>query len=640
VDSYKIAVSIVLANGVSSVLNTISQQMLGLNTTVGQVNNNFARMAQVIGGVAAVMGGVEIFRGMAGLVEHGSEVNHQLELMKVQGMEVKEINDSMAASMKTVGDVMTTTLSGNLQHVRELRYAFGDTDTALKYLDAVSKANSVLNSVKGGSSDQVWELVKSLEMKGLTADPDSFMSYVDTMTKATVASGGKVTPQQFMSAFKYGRTSMFGWDETFVGQYLPRLIQSMSSGSGGGGGSGSGGPGNALMSAFAKVVQGQMPKKAAEEFERMGLASNVRPIKGSSESLTDGIAGRDQFMANPYEWVQKTLMPALAAHGITEQNDITEEVSKLFPVRTASQIIGEMALFGSAREGENSPFEKDARLARGASGTGSYDELIKKDPTTVMQAFHAQLKSLFETLGSPIAAQATEWMVKLNGAIATMGQFAGAHPEGIKVAVDALAGLATGLVVAGIVALGAAIAGLVGVAGGIAAAAAGLATIAALNWSSIAAGLDSFNAIPIKLADAMNSVNAAVASELIYLGTTLINGIKEAVSSVVAAVPGIFSAIGTAIVNALKSAVGAVGGFLGFGGSGGATPQKQNYNAAPPAPGGAGGDRHAAVYLDGKKVGALITRQIAQRASRPLEGSSYFDNTWHSPASDTAWSMG
>jgi hypothetical protein len=123
------------------------------------------------------------------------------------------------------------------------------------------------------------------------------------------------------------------------------------------------------MSAFAKVVQGQMPRKAAAEWAAMGLApGGVSPIEGGSQSIVGEISSKDLFTKNPYESVQKTLMPALAAHGITDQNAIIEEISKMFPVRTASQIISEMALQGRYHEGMNSPFEKDIRIQKGAMG--------------------------------------------------------------------------------------------------------------------------------------------------------------------------------------------------------------------------------------------------------------------------------
>jgi hypothetical protein len=484
-DAYKIGVSIILNNSMTPGLTAITAQLLGMNNTVNLLNGNLARLK--LAGAAGILGGVMIFKGMAKLAEHGAEVNHQLELMKIAGMTNGEIQASMAQSMKTSGNVMTTTLSENLAHVRELRYAFGDTSKAMEHLDTVSKANSVLNSIKGGGHDQVWELVKALENKGLTADPKSFESYINTMTKVTEATGGKVTPANFMSTFKYGRTAMLGWDEDFIGGALPRSIQSMTTGGGGAGGGG--GPGNALMSAFAKVVQGQMPKNAAEEFDRMGLApGGAQHIKGSSDAqVAGGIAGRDQFIANPYEWVQRTLMPALAAKGVTSQNDIIAQISKMFPVRTASQLIGEYALQGRFHEGENSPFEKDIGQSKGAMDLSmSFPELMKNDYPTVMKAFHQQFKLLLEVLGMPLVAPGgpvLRAMAGITSAINAMSQFATAHPEGMAAALSVLASGAVALLVGGIVALGAAVLAVGGVPAVLIALAAGIAAFAFLGKS-------------------------------------------------------------------------------------------------------------------------------------------------------------
>ena len=256
------------------------------------------------------------------------------------------------------------------------------------------------------------------------------------MTRVVQASGGRVTPEMFFSTFKYGRTATLGWDEQFIGGALPRLIEEYAAG-GGGGGSGNGGPGNALMSAFAKVVQGQMPKKAAEEWQRMGLTpGGISPIEGSSETMINGgISSSVLFQKNPYEWTQKVLMPALAAHGITDQNAIIQEISQLFPVRTASDVIAKMGLQGRFHEGANSPFEKDIRLNQGAMGLPAFDDLIKNDYPMILEAFHTQWKNLLETLGSPLMAPGGPVIQAMAGVTQAMGSLAavaGRNTEGIK----------------------------------------------------------------------------------------------------------------------------------------------------------------------------------------------------------------
>ena len=66
-----------------------------------------------------------------------------------------------------------------------------------------------------------------------------------------------------------------------------------------------------------------------------------------------------------------------------------------------SQIVTEMALQGRHVLGEQSPFEKDAKLQREAfNARMSYDELIKNDYATMMTAFHAQWKTFGEVVAN------------------------------------------------------------------------------------------------------------------------------------------------------------------------------------------------------------------------------------------------
>jgi hypothetical protein len=129
-------------------------------------------------------------------------------------------------------------------------------------------------------------------------------------------------------------------------------------------------------------------------------------------------------MKNPYEWVQSVLMPALAAHSITSQNDIIAEISKLFPVRTASAIVCEMGLQGRFHEGANSPFEKDIKLQKGAMGLPGYEELIKNDYPTILKAFNQQWENLLQMIGSPLMQPGGPVIQALSGLANAMGALA------------------------------------------------------------------------------------------------------------------------------------------------------------------------------------------------------------------------
>ena len=594
-DIYKIGVRIALANGMSPVLAIIAKDLLGIHTKVSDIEKGFGRWGLAVGGVAGIMGGAAILGGLAAIAKGGEDVNHQLELMKLQGMQFSEIQQAASRAMQVSGSVLTSTYADNLAHIRELRYAFGDSQDAMKYLESVTKANATLNAMTGGGTDQVWEMVKALEQKGLTADPDQFMSYVDQMTKAVVATGGKVTPQQFMSTFKYGRTAMLGWDEAFTTQYLPRLIQSLSGGGGGAGASGS--AGTSLMSAFSKIVQGQMSKKAADEFGRMGLApGGVQPIPGSSESvLGGGVAGRTLFQSDPYAWVQKVLMPALAKHNITSQDEIIAEISQLFPVRTASSIVAEMALQGAYALGDKSPFEKDAKLQREAFDQRmSYDELIKNDYATIMTAMQAQWETTRQAIGQPLSAPGgplVTALADLTMLLNKVAEVAQAHPQAVVIVADALAGLATAMIIGGFIALAAAIGGLIGVGGILVALAAGIAAFAALNWPLIK-----------NVADGLEGWLAQHHTPLLDTGATWLA--QHA--------PWL---VGDDEAKQWLEKHPAASGKLGL-------------NAIPPPSGQQTVQVSSVINMDGRKVANAVTQHQVDALSGPSQGTPYPDPTW------------
>ncbi|MGN6536408.1 MAG: hypothetical protein ACTHKQ_11855 [Mesorhizobium sp.] len=618
-DVWKIGVTMSLTNAVSPVIAVIVSDLLGLKGNVKDVEGEFRSWQPAIAGAIAALTGTAMIGGILKLADAGSEVNHQLELMKVAGMQNVEIQQAMAQAMQTAADVQTTTYAGNLEHIRELRYAFGRTDEADQFLTDVSRSNSILNAVKGGGQDQVWDLVKSLEQKGITTDPATFMSYVDKMTKVVEATGGRVTPAQFMSAIKYGRTAALGWDEGFITGALPRLIQSMS----GAGNSGTGGPGNALMSAFAKVVQGQMPKKAAEEFSRLGLTTSYSDIQGSSQAEA-GIRGASAFSANPYEWVQTVLMPTLKANGITSQDAIIQEISKLFPVRTASQVITEMGLQGRFSMGANSPFEKDMRLQNGAMGLGqSYSELSSNDYSTVMAQLTAQFQSLLQVLGAPAAVAAIPVLKSLTDTLTTMSRFASQNQGSMDIIVRGIVALGGALLALGSVAMIAAAIAIIGPeTAAVAAVVGAISVLAAIDWKD-ALAVAKFLPIVGQIVTAVELLAGlnwnAVAAAL--------TGIEKSIQGFIQWITSVPSSILSPGPDALKPPPG----MPGMNDLGHRWGLYKPSSYVPPASGA-----HAqpvAIYLDGRKVGEMVGRAQARSASWS-SNSSIFDGSAMAPVPD------
>ncbi len=481
---FNVGAAITLHDNVSPALAVISKMMFGMHGTIGQLTQGFANLRMgIIGAFAAFTGG-EILHGLNKLTNASKDLLHQQELMRLQGWRQKEAVDALNASYKISMEVPTTTVAENLKHLRELGYATGKMPEAIAILPDIARANAVLNAMKGGGKDEVWNLAKGLEEKGVLNIHDAesmatFRSYVSNMTKAVAAAGGKVTPAMFQGAFLYSRTALFGLSEEFITEVLPRLIQSMSTGAGGGA---SGGAGTPIMSLFTKLVQGQMSKKGAGVLKDLGLLDEHTDIEGSASSIVK-VKGRNLAVENPYEWVQQYLWPALQAKGIADPKRVSETIAKIgeaFQVRTASALATIMALQGRARLGDESPIEKDRQLKRMAM---PFDFMVRSlmgerfskghyrwwktgddagDPETVMTSYHAQIEAMESTIGLPMLKMKLEFMKALLPLFQAVTTWASVHPEAIQMIAKGLLALGAALVVFGTILVGGAIISAIG----------------------------------------------------------------------------------------------------------------------------------------------------------------------------------
>ena len=350
-------------------------------------------------------------RVVGGMVKSAKEYADQLAQLNILGMTHRQVAESIAAAWKTTGTVLTTTATQNIAAIRELRQVFGGNEEGFRNvignLDTVQKMQAVLSAATGGKigGDQAYTVAKALEMKGATREPAEFTTESDMMTKAIVASGAKVTPQDFLQAFKYGRAATAEWSNAFAYTVLPTLIQEMKSS--GGMTNAIGGPGNALMSLYAGLVGGVIPQKNLETWKKMGLsdaemgelrktfaenkldASNlsawgalglldpskvVKTRTGATKGVQEGaILGWELFQQNPYLWAQQILGPAMERAGYRTDQQKSAVIAHLVGSRTAQFMLQQMTVQGWK-------FARDIPLYQSAEGLSAYQKSFADEP--------------------------------------------------------------------------------------------------------------------------------------------------------------------------------------------------------------------------------------------------------------------
>jgi hypothetical protein len=453
-EAYNVAIKLSLHNQVSAGLIGMSGQFskLQAQATALQARLNSIRTLALTG-VGLLAGGAIGFHVLNKMIKPASEYQHQLVQLKNTGLENLQILQAQKAVWEDLRKVPTSSVSENVEAIRHLQMVFGTTKEGFKetleYLPTIQKIQGVLRSVRGhDTADESYELAKTLELKGAVKNPELFTSQANAMTKAIVASGGKVGASDFLMTMKYGRLAAQGWNDEFSYTILPTLIQEMKSRGGSGGGAG--GPGNALQSMYAAVVGGTISQKSLKTWHSLDLLDSKKEVWNKVGSLKGvepgGVKNWQQFMANPFEWSQKTLLPALIKAGYKSEEQQKQAIAYLFPNRTAGFIATQMVEQGWK-------FKRDQELIKQANGLGSYEELVKNDPQLAAMALHKQWESLMAILGYQVMPALLRAASALIPAIISLSQFFEKNQWAAKALVFSLVGLSAALAIGGTILL-------------------------------------------------------------------------------------------------------------------------------------------------------------------------------------------
>lgn len=376
-------------------------------------------------------------------IGNGAQLSHELQGLRNAGRSSAEVARSIDAANKTITALPTTTLADNIRAINEMTGAFGSLDHAIENLTFNQKIGSMMKNMLGDDFDASHAIasgVRALEIRGTAMNMASYQREMGQLYRAMIFSRGRFNPDELAAFSQTGNIPIKGYSERFMTKILPSLITEL----------GGGDVAGTQAAAFRNQIMGRVPlggKKLTEEWVRLGLV----PPNGTGGNLSKtgwtagSMKGHALAMSDPFAWMEKVMLPAMAAKGINtkDPNAVILQMSKMFGRETAVRFA---TMLADPRQRQR--LHKDEALINQVPGVdAAYKSTLRNDPTLAWAAMKDSMSNISAVLfgtakgESPIAVA----MVNIANGINSLALTLQRHPwlaKGISTLLLAGAGLA------------------------------------------------------------------------------------------------------------------------------------------------------------------------------------------------------
>jgi hypothetical protein len=426
----------------SGVERRFGQMGRKLKIVAAETKAAWREMSAAMSPLAAMAAAGGLAMTLKGAIGAGAEYQHQISVMKNMGRTAKEMSEAIRAAHRTAFEVPTSTWTDNLKTFNETVMAFGSVAHATENMPFVQKMNAMFNNALGDGhgldKESGYSLIKALEMRGMGTkshpgfDSARFRKEASFFAQASIASGGKVSPEELFNFTKKASPFVQGLSDRFMWRIAPTLVQE----------SGGDIAGTQLSTWMGTILGKAKNKISTEAWMKLGLLDPKQVVYNKVGPVgwrPGAIKGTDLAMSDPLAWSEKVLLPALRAHGIDTGNVLSMQkaLMPLFRDRNSNRM--EVAL---ASAQTNANLHKDERLIGKVPGVESgYAAMLENDPLAAGKALRAAGTNLKTALGNALyTAGAVSAINNLARGINWMAEAFDRHPNFAR-GIDALMGL-------------------------------------------------------------------------------------------------------------------------------------------------------------------------------------------------------
>ncbi len=341
------------------------------------------RGGRTVAMAAGVYGGAHVVnRAGRGLAIAGASEKREGFRQNLAGLTEPERKAIVAESNRLTG-LYPSISSVDLQELaRGARNLTGDVRRGLDLLPDIARARVAIQSATGEPGDgDLDRLMKAGDIAGLQDNPDRFRAFLENFTKAVQVEGKQLNASDYLAFFKRAKMAGAGFGDDFIAAAMPTLSQELGGAS----------AGTALATAYQQFVSGRAKKEVIAAHKEAGL-------RDKSGNLVD----RQEFIANPFEWIQKHIRPLLEKSGVDMNNNqaMLDFLTPLTSDRNAAEVVSKSIL-------QADQIRRNQRMYKGARGLAGAEEARHEDPFVAGAGAINALKNAAAELAGPVMPAAT-----------------------------------------------------------------------------------------------------------------------------------------------------------------------------------------------------------------------------------------
>ncbi|KTT41181.1 hypothetical protein SB11R_23640, partial [Pseudomonas oryzihabitans] len=318
--------------------------------------------------------------------------NFSQEVTRVGALNLGEEATADAVKYAKAMRVYGSSTTENLGSMRKALEAFGDLSSAKLAAPTLANLQFANHAVYGkeegaAKSAQFTAMLQVIAARGGLTDEASFKLQADAVQKTLANTQGRVAPPEWLKVVEKGGQAARGLNADAFYNGLEPLVQQL----------GGDKVGDGLAASYRNLYQGSTTRAAANKLRSLGLINpGQTKVNGDRATIDAGaLVGSDLLAQDQTAWLQRVLLPALQAKGITGDRQILDTIRTILPDQAGAELFTQIYQ-------QRDQLKESSAKTRGSPGIDSLVTQAQKSPEGAELELQARKADLYRQLGSTI----------------------------------------------------------------------------------------------------------------------------------------------------------------------------------------------------------------------------------------------